>query len=329
MIRRILISTLFEPEIPIPKNSKLDIALLRTAHQALLRQQSGVSDALLFVLCGDHSIEDATAAIALYGFPDVTVICISTKDEDGDEIDYGDVREQIGSAISHWLDKHHPGAISNLTTGGYDCLDIWLSGVEATDVEWDFVDDYATTLPDAHRKKAGTWVAILAEMLELEEPCLSNVNQLALYAATLCEWLHGFEAASSNSFNIFEADVVYKALKMDDFYLGFLLGQSAPTKTLYEILDNAEIDDLEGIRSYTLKQATSNERSTLRRILSKYFGSDTALLWTLHSAIWPKYNNPSADLCNDLVTPSTWEDVAEISEAWEFVTNGWTDSADE
>ena len=127
----------------------------------------------------------------------------------------------------------------------------------------------------------------------------------------------------------FDAIGVYHALPLDEFYLGFLLGKSAPDEELQEIMENNELGDNSEVRGYIIKQATSDERSTLRDMLSSYFGSDVALFWALHHAIWPKYNEPSADLCNELVNPSSFEDVSEVSDAWEFVTTGWTDSADE
>lgn len=328
MLRGLFVPVIFNPQSLPQKGAPLDVSLVRAAHRALLRQQSGSTDTFLFVLCGELTLEEATAAIAPYGFPDVAVICISTKDEDGNELDE-DVREQIGSSISEWLRKQHPSAITSLDDGGYDSLDMWWTGVEAPEAEWDFLHDYAATLPYEHRKKAGTWLDILFEILELEQPCWSSVNQLSLYAATLCEWLHGFDKVSGNGNNGFEADEVYEALKMNDFYLGFLLGQSNRTETFDEILYNAETDDLDGIRSYTLKQAIGDVRSNLRDMLSKYFGSDTALFWSLRSAIWPQYTEPSVDLCNNLVNSCTWEDLAENDEPWQFITNGWTESADE
>lgn len=330
MLRRVLVSVLIQPEFSIIKESILDISLLRAAQQALLRQQNGVTDALLFLVCCQSSEEEVTKSIKHYGFPNVQIIYNEVSDEDL-RTHYDDLQNLIGTELSTWLNKNHPAAIASLSNDGYDSLDIWWTGIETTNEApgWNFLDEYAATLPDAHRKKAGTWLAILSEIMDLEEPCWSSENQFALYAATLCEWLHGFEAVSGNSYNHFDADDVCEAFKMDDFYLGFLVGQNAPTETIHEIMENADINDIADIRSYALKQATSNERSTLRSLLSQYFCSDAALLWALHTAIWPKYNRPSADLCSELVNPGGWEDMDEVFNEWEFVTNGWSDSADE
>lgn len=325
MLRRVIVSVLIQPKFPIIKESKLDISLLRTAHQALLRQQSGVTDALLFVVCCNSSEEEVTKSIKHYGFPDAQIIYEEVNDEDLC-IHYDDLQNLIDTELSVWLDKNHPAAITNLSTGGYDSLDLWWSGVEATNVEteWYFLEEYAATLPDTHRKKAATWLAILSEIMDIKEPCRSSENQFLLYVATLCEWLHGFEVASGNGYNDFEAAEVYNALGMDG-----LLGQSSPNEEFDEMLDDNDIDNDSEEIGYILKEATSNERSKLRDMLSNYFGSDVALFWTLHNAIWPNFKEPSADLCNELVNPSSFEDMSEVSDAWEFVTTGWTDSADE
>lgn len=330
MLRHVLVSVLIQPEFPIIKESKLDISLLRAAHQALLRQQSGVTDVLLFLVFSQSSEEEVTKSIKHYGFPYAHIIYIEVNDKDLN-IHYDDLQNLIDAELFTWLGKNHPTAITNLSTGAYESLDLWWSGIEATneETEWDFLEKYAATLPDAHRKKAGTWLAILSEIINAEEPCRSSENQFLLYAASLCEWLHGFDAASGNGYNDFEAIEVYNALPMDDFYFGFLLGQSAPDEEFHEILENNDLEDDSEVKGYILKQATSNERSKLRDVLSDYFGSDAALFWALHHAIWPKYNEPSAGLCNDLVNPSAFEDMAAVSDAWEFVTTGWTDSADE
>jgi len=50
--------------------------------------------------------------------------------------------EWIYIYLAGWLEKHHPAAITDLSGGGYDNLKIWWSGVEATDNEWCFAEEY-------------------------------------------------------------------------------------------------------------------------------------------------------------------------------------------
>lgn len=80
MIRRVLV--LFDPELPIQKNFKLDISLLRAANQALIRQQNGIIDYFLFVICGNSNEQDVAKFFVPYNFSDVQVITVHTKDED-------------------------------------------------------------------------------------------------------------------------------------------------------------------------------------------------------------------------------------------------------
>lgn len=325
MLRKVLIPVIYNPEFLL--QTKLDESVLRAAHRALIRHQYGITDSFLFVLCGDLDKSNASTAIARYGFPDASVVCVDTIDADGEEIDDTDIREMIDYEISTWLNKYHPAALFCLAPPEYDSLDYWWSGIEAIDVEWDFISSYSKTLPYDHRKKAATWIEILTELFDLDIPCWVNEMQFALYAATLCEWLHGFEAASGNGSNGFDAYEICNALGIDDFYLGFLLGQFNPRESLDEILYNAEVDDLAGIRARTLRLATAEERSTLRDKLSEFFGSDTGLLWTLYTAVWPKFNEISTVACCNFVGLSPYVDKHEAMQVWEFVTTGWSDSA--
>ncbi len=327
MIRRVLVFVLFDPGLPIQKNSKLDVSLRRAAHQALMRQQNGIIDCFLFVICGNSNEQDIAKFFVPYNFPDVQMITVHTKDEDQNEIDYDDLKNILGMDLSTWLEKHHPAAITDLSGGGYDSLNIWWSGVEATDNEWYFAEEYAKTLPDTHKNKAGTWLSILKDALELDDPKdWLDENHFALYAATLCEFLHGFEAASGNDFNLFDAETVSNALKIDNFYLGYISCQleGADLRDVFYECDG----DLSMLNTHALKRAAGEERSNIRAGLSSFFGSDVALFWALYTAIWPKLSEYSAEACNDLMQSSDWDTIAEISDAWELITYGWTDSAD-
>jgi hypothetical protein len=99
--------------------------------------------------------------------------------------------------------------------------------------------------------------------------------------------------------NGFEPSEVYEALKIGDYEIqDFIAVQGDENERLDEMLccreateeageDDAEAEaehyDTDDILSESLKQATSNERSLLRRKLSKFFGSDADLLWALRA----------------------------------------------
>lgn len=324
MIRRINVFVLVSPTLSVQKDSKLDVALLRASHQALLRKQGGIADAFLFVICGNMSAEQAIDGIKRYGFPDSQVIFISSHDEYGNEIEHDELLEDVGNEVSRWVDADHPYAISDLSAGKNDNLTLWWSGIEATEEQecWPFeVEDFSALLPDSHKKRAATWLAILWEAMKLEEPSdwLAE-NRLSVTAASLCEWLHGFEAVSGNSFNHFDGAAVIDALKIDCFYLGFLLAQSYPNKSVDDICDG----DLDLMRAEALNRVLSEKRFGLRDSLSKFFGSDAALFWVLHSSIWPNFREPADAACDRLLNSEHFDDIAEQSEKWAFVTDGWT-----
>ncbi len=325
MLRQVFISVIFNPRFLI--ENQIDESILRAAHCAIIRQQKDITDVFLFVLCGQLNVDEARIAIAKYGFPDVSVVVLETLDENNEEIAEYFLKENIELEIFRWVQKYHPGAITNLFYEEYESVDMWWAGIEAVEDSASLTMRYSHTLPSTHTSKASTWLAILADIFEHEEGCWTVDLQFTLNAAALCEWLHGFEAASGNNYNNFEADLICSELEIEDLYLGFLAGQYFPNVHL-KILNDADAEDLRGMRENVLKQIVERKRSGIRDNLSGFFGGDTALFWALHTSIWPKFDEPSAESCNALVNPSCLEDVGEIFWAWQFITNGWTDSAD-
>ncbi|MEI6258745.1 MAG: hypothetical protein WCR46_02400 [Deltaproteobacteria bacterium] len=333
MIRNILVTVFWDMKLPIDKDSLLDVKLLRTAHRALIRKIDGIIDTFLFVICSNTPQEDVIRSITSYGFPNVNCIFIANDEDGDDEQDYDQLRELIGYELSHWIKNKHPTAITSLSAGiGYD-IDLWWSGIEFAGDEYSWqinTDKFASNLPDTHEKKASTWLAILTNMFYSENSDnWFEANKIAIYAATLCEWLHGFEAASGNSCNCFAAGSVCDDLAISDLYLGYILGKSDTCDTLEAICEGwgEERDEEWKIKAEALKCLTSELRSIVRNELSKFFGSDTCLFWTLYTAIWPKYDMPSVEACN-IVVGCVGDIIAEVVNAWEFVTYGWSDYAD-
>jgi hypothetical protein len=310
-----------------------DVALLRIANVAMSRRLQGWSDQFLFVFAQNHDAKRAARALVSYGFPDVSV---TTLESDSaavqSELDLEDVSAAIGRAVTHWLDTEHPGAIA-CVCNDYNGAEFWWSGVEryGESEVWPFsADDFAAVLPSAHRRLAATWLAILNDVVELESiqadcPQALGFDIAAAWAATLCEWLHGFEAASGNGYNHFESEFP-DALMPSEFYLGFELARLSGGD-LEAACDEAggDVDDLDRI---ALRAITEDKRSELREALSTFFGGDTGLFWTLHSSIWPKFDKPMSDHQNDLLGVTHFDDMAEIDAPRQFVTEGWCEHAD-
>lgn len=341
MIRRLTAIVLTEQHFPIVENSKLDVAFLRMANNALQQKQNGMADSFLFVICGNisesdnqsirfpHFIRDL-ACIDKYGFPEIEVVPIDTTDESGDELEHYDVQESIGTEISKWLKVKHPAAITAAGAEVIDGLDVWWSGIEAIPDEHAFPFDleyFAKALPGSHKSKAATWLAILKELCSFEngESWILD-NQFRMHAIALCEWLHGFEGASGNAYNDFDAGESGRAVEIDDFYLGCTWGQENPKACIVETYEECD-SDADDMKSSVMANISAGMRSEVRDLLAEYFGSETALFWALYTSIWPNFNKPISEALENVVglRDSDYEDVAD---PWLFVTDGWTDSAD-
>lgn len=339
MIRNIYAIVLNGHQFPIADNSQLDIVLLRLANQALQRQQLGIVDSFLFVICGSIDSKQQTlftptirdlANLDKYGFPVIELVSVDTTDENGDEVELDDVQECIGNEISKWLKEKYPAAITSLSSTGSDELDVWWSGIEAIPdkLELPFeLEDFAKNLPGTHQARASTWLAILGEVSNFQygEGWISD-NQFRLKAIALCEWLNGFEGASGNGYNDFEAGYAGNSMELDDFYMGCIWGQENPKELIDDKFEESDCDS-DDMKSSILAEISAGMRQEIRDLLTEYFGSETVLFWALYTSIWPKFDKPVAEALENIVglRESDYEDVAE---PWMFVTDGWTDSAD-
>jgi len=325
MIRNIFVVVFFNFKLPIEKNSSRDIELLRASHRAHIRKQDGIIDTFLFIICTDTPQDKVIQSISSYGFPDKNIIII----EDNDEQDYDKLRELIGYELSDWIDKNHPSAITKLSVGSDYEIDFWWTGIEGAEdecINFIVTENYASLLPETHISKASTWLAILNDLFYSKgNDSWLEENKFAIQAAALCEWLHGFEAASGNSYNYFDVNSVCEGISLRDIYLGYMLGKSNPGDSLEEIC--VEYDKEPNIREEVFNHLLPKLRLIIRENLSNFFGSDTELFWSLYSAIWPKYDEPSVEACNSLMNLEVGN-IGDYEPLWEFVSYGWCDDAD-
>jgi len=333
-LRNVLIYVHLGGVFPPLKSSPEDVALLRGAKLAMRRRENGVTDAFLFVIVGAKRSSEIDEAISAYGFPAIEIQHIEDRPQDSLIANIDAPQETVGTRIADWLAKKHPGAIA-FPTSSYDGECFWWVGVEHADsvYEWPFeISDFASELPETHNAKAETWLTILAEALDLAEmhattPEILGQQRSAVAAATLCEWLHGFEAASGNGYNHFEQDSTIKALQFSPLFLGYEAAQLHGGE-LDEFCDEYDID-IDDLGNAALTAITSGFRATLRRELSAFFGSDSSLFWVLHSTIWPTWDLPMRDAINDLLNRDDLDYLDELQMPWSFVADGWCDAADQ
>lgn len=337
-LRHVLVHVTLGTEFPPAANSSGDIALLRSANRAMLRKTQGIEDAFLFVVVGQHTLEKVTEAVATYGFPNATVICMEADDvvrrlEMGEEMIPG----EVGNAVEKWINSEHIGAVAYFSQD-YPDTEFWWCGVEHDDdvFAWPFdYGEFAKALPSSLHSKAATWLTILGHAVELHAiqaplPDALGSDMAAAWAATLCEWLHGFEAASGNGGNDFESEFSV-ALMPSEFYLGFELARLSG-EGLEFICDDAETD-VDSLPIVALKAITADKRNELRDALSDFFGGDSALYWALYSAIWPSYADaypkPMREALEFLIECTDLDDMAYIDASWRHVIEGWCDDADD
>ncbi len=331
-------------KFPPQPNSKQDIALLRAANRALQRKAKGVEDVFVFVFSRE-SMRDNEAivkAIAAYGFPSALCLIagslrldVATDKESHDANEQWIIEaelEDIGIAIERWLRENHPGAVA-FSGAEYQEADFWWSGIEHTDdvFDWPFsIETYADSLPGTHRQRAATWLSLLGHAVELEEiqatgPDALGRDQAAAWAATLCEWLHGFEAASGNGYNHFSSEYLSE-LMPSDFFLGFEMARISGDDL--ELLCDAHDSDVDDLGMAAMQAIAGERRGVLRTALSDFFGGDRPLFWALYSAIWPAFDKSMRNALAEKLGIVSYDDMAELDAPWRYVSEGWCDEAD-
>lgn len=342
-LRHVLIYVDIDGNFPPRKNSKADITLLRAANLAMRRKAQGVSDSFLFVFADFGS--RCHEAISSYGFPDAEIAVFTPNilkqtsllgDEEADEYLCSRIREELISEIeplvTRWLSERHPEAIPFLNSQYQDTC-FWWVGVEHNDnvTDWSFTpESFANELPTTHQSKAATWLSVLAQALEIDAIQTTSREIIAdnlppAFAATLCEWLHGFEGASGNGYNDFDAESVMQSLNLSEFYVGFEAARLSSVD-LEDFFDEYEVEGTPGAAA--LKLMTKDLREHLVTALLDFFGGEARLFWAMHSSIWPKPEEPMHDAFEKLIRLKSQE-YAELENAWLFVSEGWHDSAND
>lgn len=334
-LRYVLVHVSLCGTFPPSEDSKGHIDLLRAANLALQRKLRGVDDIFLFISAPGVAQKNCEAMLKSYGFPEFELMLIG---EGGSEAQLMPDREELESNaesyVACWLAEKHPAAIAHAGCL-YGATSFWWGGIEANPKdlfdEAFLVAEFARNVPTSHTRVAGTWLAILEEVAGLDEirrdgPEEFGQQRSAVWVATLCEWLHGFEAACGNSYNQFEPDSLIRDFSISRFFLGFeaarLSGESL------DDLCNSLDEDLDGMAEVALKLVTENLRSELRSALADFFGNDSGLYWALHSTVWPRFDQPMLEAINEVLNLEGIEEYGDIETPWRFVADGWCEEAD-
>lgn len=345
-LRHVLIHvTTGAQRFPPRPDSKQDIALLRAGNRALQRKAKGIEDVFVFVFSrASMRDEEAIAkAMAAYGFPNALFLIRGSLHLDvASEMESYDANDQlvieaeledISIAIDRWLRENHPGAVA-FSGGEYLEANFWWSGVEHADevFDWPFdIEAYAKSLPDTHRPRAATWLSLLGHAVELDAiqatgPDALGRDQAAAWAATLCEWLHGFEAASGNGYNHFSSEYSWE-LMPSEFFLGFEMARISGDDL--DSLCDARGSDVDDLSMAAMQAITGARRDELRTALSDFFGGDSALFWALYSSIWPAFENSMSDALAEKLGNVGYDEMAELDAPWRYVSEEWCDEADD
>ncbi len=319
---------------PPSADSPRDVALLRAANRALVRKEAGAKDGFLFLFVGKYDCDKVADVVKTYGFPSATIMAIESESS-GDLLcpDFEEMRSLAGEAVSRWLAKEHPSAIPYFGND-YETAQFWWTGIEHGEEvsQWPFdASSIAEELPEVHRLRAATWLSVLGhagQLASVDEGYLDEYKSdvSAAWIATLCEWLHGFEAASGNCYNHFDPSSAFRSIGFSDFYLGFEL--SRISGDILESICDDRGEDINELQSFALSRITEDLRCDLRNALAKFFGGDPELFWVLHSAIWPQFDKPMTEAMTECVNVSDYEGQANFDSSWRFVTDGWCEEAD-
>lgn len=332
-LRYVLVYSFLNDRFPPQLDSPADIALLRAANLAMKRRGKGCNDSFLFLIPGHDESKRFAEAIEGYGFPDAALVTLDT-DADSDSLvpDEDCLRESVGHEVSRWLSSCHSGALPFLE-GEYGGFNFWWSGIEQEDDRFDWLFSparFAGLLPDCHHAKADTWLSVLGSVIDAHGLGASEEelgrNRASAYAACLCEWLDGFEAASGNQFNQFDANSAAKELAIDPFFLGF-----EAHRLSFDSIDafcDEHGTDPDGWIEPALKLITEDLRDEIRAGLAEFFNGDAALFCALYWSIWPRLDLPMDEAMQALLGLEDRESFGELESPWRFVQEGWSDACE-
>lgn len=317
------------------QGTKTDLALLQIANWAKRRALKGTTDCILFVLPNVEDVSVAGEGLDRYGFPSYQTVAGEVGAAGKrHQVDDEEMSSWIGDQTERWVTNEHPGAIAMLNPEPFTGELLWWAGIEGTDTvgDWQFeIDRFAGLLPNCHRPRAKTWLAILEQIHAVDPSVYASVDYqyAACHIATLANWLQGFEGASGNGYNHFDAAEAIEALRISSFFLGYNFADMTACAADWERYLTDADEDIDALPTLALKQMVAAYQAEVHQGLVSFFGGKPSLFWALYSTIWPTWDRSAAEACNSLLSPVDTDDLARLDAPWRFVDDGWVDEADE
>ena len=309
-----------------------DPALIANVKAWRDRRSAGHADDLLIVGKGFRDEAELAMSLAPYALENAALALTSEPDdflsENPDEFD-----DAMNREVSRWVRSKHSSAVpvldwtSLVPDAAYSADGLWWAGIEARDCnDGGKASALRSLLPISFGNQAATWAEVLVSLRGApSDDDAQNAYVDALMAVTLARWLCGFDAAAENSFYNFSATEAAEVSGIDRLRLGSEAGRLSESE-LEATFDYA-LEANENHAGTALLACVKARTQELRHLLSTNFGGDSALLWSLDSSIWPKFNLPAWQVCNDLVSLH-YVDPGELEITWTFVSVGWAQGID-
>lgn len=302
--------------------SASDVALKKLSFDLDTRRSRGAQDGVLLIGTGFSAESELSSKATSLGLGNSDVeLVIPNEDEE--------LGEQFGEVLGRWLNAKHPEAVAFLKwrdlLGNSDGLTIecWWAGVEASvqDELDSVVEGVVGLAPADFRGQARTWLALTLQgsSLEMFESELGDY-EICMMAMSLARWLSAYEEVSGNSYFDFEYQDALQRLPVDQMRLA----REAWLHYKDEIEEAFDDEDATAkeLSGYCLKACLTGRADETAQDLKDAFGSSTALLWALYSAIWPQLSAPMEDAALTLVSGSQVL-LGELMPQWQFIEEGW------
>jgi hypothetical protein len=314
---------------PSSDQPDLDVALLKKANAWLQRCNAGFDDRLLLVGIGFDDESALAAMVKPYGLSDAQLTVEHLERDEG--------AYELGECMARAVWRiRRPAAISIVNWKGlvendaYPLDGWWWVGLESVD------DEQASELevvirnlvPVSFRETTMTWVAIIAACMGLNAVGENHeVYEAHMTALTLARWLNGFDAANPNNFYEFSAANAVDFCGFNTMRLGFEAGYNHGEK-LGELVYGDDLAD-DKLGPALLLACLRSRNDWVCKALSRAFGGDTALFWSLYASIWPVFRKPMTQAINDLHDLKVSAEVGDLERLWRFVSDGWIEFSEE